>query len=124
MGLLEMLGLAPGTQCDFGVCVPVGAGFQGPLAPVEIEIGVEALQGLAGLLLVLRNVWQGHKAESPRPPTVGIDMCLDLLLGQLATCDERFEEHTWDHQQCVGIANLNFDRCWQGLPPIPLPKGP
>jgi hypothetical protein len=39
MSLAELLGLAPGTSCEFGVCVPLGNGLVGAVSGVGSDSG-------------------------------------------------------------------------------------
>ena len=48
------------------------------------------------------------------------DVCYQLYLAQTADCGER---HTDDrtYERCMEVAWLNYQRCKDNMPPIPLP---
>jgi RHS repeat-associated protein len=71
--LLDLLGLSPGSQCDFGGCGSLG--FQGPAIPVEIEIGVEVWQGITALFLLSREIWNNTHSVPQPPNAPGYEVC-------------------------------------------------
>ena len=73
-----MLGLAPGTQCDFGVCAPISGGFLGGAAAGGIAIGtgicvVAEPCGAAELLALLIGTASLPAAEAEKEAKAGAD---------------------------------------------------
>jgi RHS repeat-associated protein len=53
----------------------------------------------------------------PEPPKRG-EVCYELYLAETADCGARHTNDE-DYNACMEVANLNYTRCKQGLPPVP-----
>jgi len=67
LNLGGLLGLNPNGPCDFGVCNPIGFGFQNP---EEIAVGWEAIKWISALSLLLYDYWWLKEHPLPRTVTV------------------------------------------------------
>jgi RHS repeat-associated protein len=83
--LADLLGLSPGTQCDFGVvCNPIGSGFVGPGAVVGGTIicqiaepcgAVEDAALLVGLLVTAALVLHHAQTQAQPAPNTNWELC-------------------------------------------------
>jgi len=123
--LLDLLGLSPaasGTQCDFGVCVPIGDGFVA-VDPVTVTIGLEEiLRGIAawGLLYQILHPPRSDQLPLPLPPVPTIDpICIEGYKADMAECLLKHPHDLKKREACYKQAAENLQRCINRLPPGP-----
>lgn len=58
------------------------------------------------------------KAATYAPPARTGKVCFDLYLAEAVECEEK-HINSVDYEACMKIADLKYERCMQGLPPIP-----
>ncbi len=121
LDLGSLLGLTPGTECDFGVCVPIGGGFQG--GPVEVAGATISLwESLAawGILYEVFHPGRASQLPLPLPPLPRVDpICTEGFKADLAECLEKYPHDLAKREACYAQAEENLQRCINRLPPGP-----
>jgi hypothetical protein len=62
MGLADLIGLSPGTSCEFGVCGSIGTGFLGAGLPSSITVDSSLLTFLSAIVQFKLKVGAGTSA--------------------------------------------------------------